>query len=513
MNNGIRLIVIVFTISITIFSIAKAQDAQPNLLLTFDQALALIKQNNPVIKQSQYLVNEKEQSVKAAKGLYFPKIGMSANYIEMSKDITLDLTPVRDAITPLYSTLANYGNFSGVPNPDPKTNQQVPILPDNLSTQAVRSNLADGLTQIENTNWNQMIQKKQFATVDATAMWPLFTGGKINAANKAAKIEKNEAGEISRQKEGELMSELVERYFGLCLAKQAVKVREDVFNGMEQHLHDAEKMQKDGFIANAEVLQAHVYDAQADRELKKARRNVDILNEALINTLTIDNNKKIEVLSELFYLDTIEPVEHFISSALEKNPSIKQVEAKQQLSEQNYKLQVAEYLPTVALEGTYNIWNRDLSVYMPDWMVGVGLKWTLFDGASGYRKIKAASFKTEQVNEIKQKAQADIETVIYKLYNELKIYHEQLAELNTAMTFAEEYLRVREKAFHEEMSNSTEVVDARLALTQVRIERLQAMYGYDLTLAKLLQFSGIPGEFSAYRQKQEAKTESYKPIK
>ena len=81
------------------------------------------------------------------------------------------------------------------------------------------------------------------------------------------------------------------------------------------------------------------------------------------------------------------------------------------------------------------------------------------------------------------------------------------------MTFAEEYLRVREKAFHEEMSNSTEVVDARLALTQVRIERLQAMYGYDLTLAKLLQFSGIPGEFSAYRQKQEAKTESYKPIK
>ena len=81
MNNGIRLIVIVFTISITIFSIAKAQDAQPNLLLTFDQALALIKQNNHVIKQSQYLVNEKEQSVKAAKGLYFPKIGMSANYI------------------------------------------------------------------------------------------------------------------------------------------------------------------------------------------------------------------------------------------------------------------------------------------------------------------------------------------------------------------------------------------------------------------------------------------------
>ncbi|MDP4228242.1 MAG: hypothetical protein Q8910_17955, partial [Bacteroidota bacterium] len=65
------------------------------------------------------------------------------------------------------------------------------------------------------------------------------------------------------------------------------------------------------------------------------------------------------------------------------------------------------------------------------------------------------------------------------------------------------------KAFHDEMSNSTEVVDARLALSQVRIERLQAMYGYDTTLSKLLQLSGNPDEFTIYQQRNDAKFENY----
>lgn len=495
MKKGMSLLLMVALLIFNYYT-AGAQDSVPKMKLSFEQALGVALQNSHVLKQSQFQVNEKEQAAKAAKGLYLPKVGVTANYMVMSDDVTLDLTPVKNAITPLYSTLANYGSFSA---------SGVDV------TALVRQNLNAGLTQLENTNWDETIQKKRFATVAAMAQWPLYTGGKIHAANKAANIEISEADDISKQKQGELISELVERYFGLCLAKQAVKVRQDVFNGMEQHLHDAQKMQKDGFIANAEVLQAQLYDAQADRELKKARRNEDIINQALANTLALENDSSIEPLTELFYLDSIEPVEYFKKLAFEKNPSLLQVDDKKQLAEQNYKIQMSEFMPSIAVQGTYNLWDKDLSPYMPDWIVGVGLKWTIFDGTSRYRKVRSANFKTQQVQEAKEKAESDVGTLINKLYNELNIYREQLSELETARAFAEEYLRVREKAFHEEMSNSTEVVDANLALAQVRIERLQAMYGYDLTLARLLQYAGIPETFTDYRQKN-AKTESYKPI-
>jgi len=304
----------------------------------------------------------------------------------------------------------------------------------------------------------------------------------------------------------------VERYFGLCLANQALNVRQDVYNGMQRHLSDAEKMQKDGFIANAEVLQAKLYHAQADRELKKARRTAEILNEALLNTLALESDTVIEPVTSLFFLDSIEAPEYFLALALQKNPQLLQVEGKKKLAAQNYKVQQADYFPTVAVQGMYDIANKDLSPYAPEWMVGVGMKWTLFDGASRSRKVKAASFKEDQVNEIQEKAQTDIETQLFKLHHELNIYVEQLEALNSALTFANEYLRIREKAFHEEMSNATEVVDARMALAQVRIERLQAMYGYDLTLARLLQYAGIPEEFQSYRQRPNAVMECYQPI-
>lgn len=503
MNNCKLFIVNVLIIQLLHASLGNGQEISPSLKLTFDQAWKVTNQNSHIIKQVQYQQQEKDQAAKAAKGLYMPNVGLTASYMLMSDKIHLDLTPVRDAIIPLYK----YGTFTGVPNPDPATNQVLPILPDNLSTQAMHT---AGLAKVESGEWDQTIQKEKFGVVAATFQWPIFVGGKIGVANRVAKIEQNEVGEFSRQKMGELMSELAERYYGLCLAKQAVRVRQDVYKGMEQHLRDAEKMQKQGLIANAEVLHAKLYFAQAERELSKAKRTADIVNQALGNTLVLEKDTVIDPLSQLFYLDSIESAGYFKALANKNNPQLLQVESKKLLAEQAYKAEKADYFPAIALQGMYNVVNKDLSPYAPDWVVGIGMKWTLFDGVARSRKVKAAYLKTNQVEEFRQKANADIATMIEKLYNELNMYREQLSELESAQNFAEEYLRVRKKAFNEEMTNATEVVDASLALAGVRIERLQAMYGYDLTLARLLQYAGISEEYLAYSQRKGVKIESYK---
>lgn len=221
-----RWLFVLLFIGIIAISPTKAQDStQQTLIMTFDQALEIARQNSHSIKQTHYLQQEKQQLSKASKGLYMPHVGVTASYMVMSDDLTLDLTPVRDAITPLYSALGNYGVFAGVPNPDPATSQAMPVLPQNISTEAIRGKFQEGLAEIQSAEWDRMIQKKEFGTVAATMMWPLYAGGKIHAANKAAGLELQEAEETMRQKEGELMSELVERYFGLSLADAALTFR------------------------------------------------------------------------------------------------------------------------------------------------------------------------------------------------------------------------------------------------------------------------------------------------
>ena len=83
--------------------------------ITFDQAREITWQNSHVLKQTDLMQLRRLEERRAARGLYFPTIGVVANAMAMSDPITLDMSPVRDAITPLYKTMGTYGKFGGIP--------------------------------------------------------------------------------------------------------------------------------------------------------------------------------------------------------------------------------------------------------------------------------------------------------------------------------------------------------------------------------------------------------------
>jgi outer membrane protein TolC len=476
--------------------------------ITFREAYDFMNANSHVLKQSGFEIQEKEADQKAASGLRAPRVFVTATAVQMADPVTLDLTPVRDAINPLYEAVGKYGNFSGVPNPDPGTSGAMPILPDKISTQVVRGKLQEAQTTINSANWNQMIQEDQFAAVNANMVWPIYTGGKINAANKASRIYAEEAGLQQEQKAGELMSELATRYYGLVLAEQACKVRGQVAEAMKKHLFDSEKLSEQGQIAKVEFLHAQVANSDAGRELKKSRRDVAIVKRALQNTMAVGDSNDLAPASSLFILKSIEDENYFVELAMQNNPQLRQVDSKKELAATGVKLEKSNYLPTVALTGTYDVVNYDLSPYVPQWMVGVGLNWSVFEGNSRHRKLQSAQFKEDQVEQAGLKAEEDIKTVIRKLHQQLGMQVEQLEELDKTLEFAKTYVDSRDKAFHEGLSTSTELVDANLMLAKVKIDRLQAMYSYDITLAALLQVCGNPELFLEYQSSAQVITES-----
>lgn len=477
--------------------------------LTFIEAYQQMNANSHVLKRADFEISEKEADQKASAGLRAPRVFVSATAVQMADPLTLDLTPVRDAITPLYEALGKYGNFSGVPNPDPNTSGVMPVLPDNLSTQAIRNKLIQGEATVKAGEWDQMIQEKRFATANANMIWPVYTGGKINAANEAAKIYAEEAGLEKKQREGELLSELATRYYGLVLAEQACKVRGQVADAMKKHLFDSQKLSEQGQLAKVEFLHAQVANSDAERELKKANREVLIIERALLNTLAVEDSSEIVPASKLFILRNIESEKFFVNLALKNNPQLQQVNSKRELANTGVKLEKSNYLPSMALTGTYTLAQKDLSPYVPQWMVGLGLNWSVFEGNARNKKLQAARFKVDQVDEAGLKAEEDIKTVIRKLHQQLAMQVEQQEELDKTLEFAQTYVDSRNKAFHEGLSTSTELVDANLLLAKVKIERLQALYSYDVTLATLLQVCGNPDMFLGYQASAQAITESF----
>ena len=66
-------------------------------------------------------------------------------------------------------------------------------------------------------------------------------------------------------------------------------------------------------------------------------------------------------------------------------------------------------------------------------------------------------------------------------------------------------LRAKESAFLQGMSTSTDLVDAELNLAKVRIERMQAAFEFDRSLAQLLEAAGISDEFANYARRSDAR--------
>ena len=83
-------------------------------------------------------------------------------------------------------------------------------------------------------------------------------------------------------------------------------------------------------------------------------------------------------LSELFFVETIEPLDFFKKKALANSPLLAQVNKKKELAQEGVKVEQSAYLPTIAATGTFDLVNKDLSPYLPDYMVGVGLQWGPF---------------------------------------------------------------------------------------------------------------------------------------
>ncbi|HRW63882.1 MAG TPA: TolC family protein, partial [Bacteroidales bacterium] len=249
--------------------------------------------------------------------------------------------------------------------------------------------------------------------------------------------------------------------------------------------------------------------SDADRELKKVTRQVDIVNDALLNTLAIEQDANVMPASNLFYIKELEPIDFYWDNAEKNSPLLNKIEKKKELAKQGYNIEKAAFFPNIAAMGTYDLYNKDLSPVIPEYMIGVGLKWDLFTGSERVNKLKASKIQQEQVETIYQKAETDIKTAITKYYQELNMNLEQLKELESALEFATEYYRVRENAFKEGMATTTEVSDANLAVAKVKIERLQVMYEFDVALSKLLYFSGLTSEFSNYSLSSKAVYESF----
>ena len=439
--------------------------------LSLEEALEMTLSDNPAIRAAEFNRRAAQQERRAAIGLRMPQIGITGSYAYLGKDIEIDLNNMKTPVQNLAGQILQSGMIPS---------DYIPSISQMLSGAMAAS-------------WALPLQDRSLG----------FVGGKINAANRAARINEQTARSQGIQQRNALVSELVERYYGLALARQVVVVRQQVVDGVRKHLEDAAALEAQGMISRSEKLYVEFKMAEAERELANAELQAQTIASALNSTLGQDNAG--QPVTSMFIVDRVEDVAYYQDLAQDRNPLLNQVSLKRQLAEEGVRARRSDFLPQVAAIGGGSFYNYQVAGLVPRWAVGVGVNIKIFDGLNREYKYSAAKQTVRRVGALQNKAGKDISVLVEKLYNQMMNYRNQMTSIDASLAFAEEYLRMKNAAFLEGMSSSTDLIDAELNLAGVRTERLQAAYNFDLLLAQLLEAAGISDEFSAYARRADAR--------
>ena len=134
--------------------------------------------------------------------------------------------------------------------------------------------------------------------------------------------------------------------------------------------------------------------------------------------------------------------------------------------------------------------TSDLTALDPEWAVGLGMRYTLFDGFQGKNKIAAARTRVHKVKHLRDKVRRDLRSLVVKRYEELEKARQQYDTYGSTLELASENLRVRLHAFQEGLGTSLEVVDATLSHARAQLGRFKAAFDFDLAFFQLLEASG-----------------------
>lgn len=440
-----------------LFTIFLYFSAGAESVLSFRDALVLTEAYSAKIKSSEFEVLAAKRNLQAAKGLYFPQVNLRGAYIHAQKDLSVDFNPLKDILGQSFTS---------------------PLF---------------GL------DWRYTIQKRSFGFIGSDITIPIFTGGKIIAANRAAKIAYNAALSQSKEAQCVTITELVKRYFGYILASNVVKVREKVVQGFREHLSDMEHLLENGMVAEAELLYAKYTLAQAESDLKSAILQCSTTLESLRSTTGL--NTTITTTTPIFIVTAIGDLSSFQRCAAESNPQLEYIEQQKLLAKQNIALNRAELLPQIAFMGGGGFTHRVTDI-LPRWAIGVGVNFKIFDGLNKEYRYSSAKSSYKRVEQLEIEAQRDISLLIHSLYNSTISHLTKAQSLSSAVAFSKEYLRVKKIAFSEGATTSTEVIEATINFAKSQIERLEAAYNFDVALAELLQASGSSNSFIDYCENQ-----------
>jgi outer membrane protein TolC len=414
--------------------------------LTLDRAVETALTNNPEVVAAEARASAAASQLEGGKSRRMPKIGLSESFVYTNN-------PAEVFAFTLNQGRFDMGEFflSDPNNPDP------------LSTFMTRIDLE----------------------------LPVYTGGKLSARiNQAESMATAEEATLAHTRH-KVAFETITAYVNLAKAREHVELLEKARTTTAEHVRIAEQYASQGFILDADLLQAKVYLSEMDEYLTQATNGARLAEAALNFQMGADQAIP-RVLTPLPPAPAVGgDLDSWTDMALEDRRDLVAARLKLEAGRLEAKAARPGYFPKIAVLGNYALYDDKLfGANGHSGSIMAVAKIDLWGGGSDTAQRAAARHNAVSFEADVRRFEEGVRLEVQQAWQNLATARLRHATAESSLTAASEALRVRESRFRQGLDKMIDLLDAETSLREAEMRELTARYDVLLHTNRLHFVSG-----------------------
>jgi outer membrane protein TolC len=423
---------------------AAARDAEPaGAVLTLDEAVGIALVHNPTLAAEDAAARAAAETVRESRASRWPTVSVIT-------DATRTTNPV--AVFGQLLTQEEFGpeNFAidSLNDPDPLNNVR-------------------GVLSVSQ---------------------PLWAGGRIDAGIDGAERQADAARQGRERARQELVYRVTDRYTGAVVAARAVEVRREGLEVARESVKLTRDLYEAGLVVESDLLQARVRESEAEAALADAEAGAQVarsalnleLGRALDTPMTLPESVDLPAADE-----AAEAVElaALIAEATDRRPDLGAAQARVQAARAGVRRARGGRLPEIGWSGAFEADSEEpFDDPGSNWTVGVGLRWTAFDGFATSARVERARAELDRAERLAERAEQGIALEVEAALEELHTARLRWDEAVRSVELARRSAAIVQDRYKEGLTTVVELLQAQTLETGSRVRELRARR--DLAMAR-----------------------------
>jgi outer membrane protein TolC len=330
--------------------------------------------------------------------------------------------------------------------------------------------------------------------------WPIYTGGRTDALERAARAEAEAVGAERQTAQADLRLEVTRAYWALVTARASLDVLEQGVARSQAHVNDANQRFMAGLVPPNEVSSAAAQEARSRMLAIEARTQRDVTGAELARLIGVEPDQLIEPTADLGRtaaspnqpLDVAPLVESARAARQERRVLQQRIAA----ADAQREAAAAGRLPTVQFLGGVDYARPNPKIFpradvaQDSWDVGVGATWSLWDGGRTVAEVVQAKAVSQAATERLAEFDSQLSVEVRQRALELEAAMASVAAATSGVTAAADARRVVDERYRAGVIGGIEVLDAEYALLQAQLDLTRAQAGVRLAEAQLTRALG-----------------------